>query len=183
MLRPTRENWVVLGIAGAMLLTATTLVYLRQGRELDQLRTQILERQTALESSAAQVAVVPNLIRQVQAMKDRYQDFDRKLPRTQELGAFLRQIDASLSENGLSSLSIEPGKPSREEYFNALPVIMKLRGSYLSLAGLLDSMERMERLSRVQRIVITKDGKGDDLNIEMQINVYFTQSGRGLLWS
>ena len=53
---------------------------------------------------------------------------------------------------------------------------MKFRSSYMNLAGFLDRVENMERLSRVQKLIINNDDKGDELDVELQMNIYFTES-------
>ncbi|RPI59734.1 MAG: hypothetical protein EHM48_08425 [Planctomycetaceae bacterium] len=172
---PTRDELIMLGLAGVVLVGVTLVVFVRQGRQLDDLKGQIASRQAALETDAQQVAVVPTLIRQVQDMKNRYSDFDNKMPKRHELHAFLKQVSTSLSDAGLSNQSIEPGNPTREEHFNTLPIIMRFKGNFLALAGFLDDLQKTERLSRVQSIKIASDEKGE-LNILLQMNIYFTES-------
>ena len=53
---------------------------------------------------------------------------------------------------------------------------MRFRGSYLSLVDLLQRIDKMERLTRVQRLKITREKQGDSLDIELQMNIYFTES-------
>lgn len=173
---PTRDNLIVLGLAAAMLTVAVVVIYRPQTQRLEQLQTQITSQKLALEEATQKVAVVPEMTRQVQAMKDRYQDFDRKLPKQQELHEFLRQISNNVDSSQLVNQSIEPGNPTRQEFFNTLPMIMKFQGRYLALTNFLEHLDTMERLSRVQKMILTSDGKSNDLNIELQMNIYFTES-------
>jgi Tfp pilus assembly protein PilO len=178
MARMTRDCWIVLGLVGVLVGGTVALVFLPQGRQLDELRTQIAARKTALESDAQKVAIVPEMLRQVQEMKQRYRDFDRKLPKRKELGGFLREISGNLSEERLASQLIEPGNPSREELFNTLPIGMKFHGSYLSLASFLKRLDEMQRLSRVEKLKISCNAKDDSaaLDIEVLLDIYFTES-------
>ena len=109
-------------------------------------------------------------------MKLQYKDFGRRLPKRRELGGFLREISGHLNQGDLSNQLIEPGNPSREELFHTLPIIMRFKGSYLSLAGFLQRIDKMERLTRVQTLKITREKQGDSLDIELQMNIYFTES-------
>jgi Tfp pilus assembly protein PilO len=178
MARMTRDCWIVLGLVGVLVGATVALVFRPQGRQLDELRTQIATRQNVLESDAQKVAVVPEMLRQVQEMKQRYRDFDRKLPKRKELGGFLREISGNLSEERLANQLIEPGNPSREELFNTLPIVMKFRGSYLSLASFLKRLDEMQRLSRVEKLKIDCNAKDDSaaLDIEVLLDIYFTES-------
>ena len=109
-------------------------------------------------------------------MTGRYANFDRRLPKRQELGGFLRQISNDLVLEKLVTQLIDPGNPTREELYHTLPINMQLRGSYLSLASFLEQLERMERLTRVGKLKISSDPQDDKLKIEMQMNIYFTES-------
>lgn len=172
----SRDSLIMLGVTVAMVVAAVMIVYLPQGRKLDQLHAQATTQQLALESEAQKVAVVPEMIRQVQSLESRYGDFGRRLPKQQELHEFLRQVNSSLAESELTDLSIEPDNPTKEEFFHTLPIIMKFRSNYLTLANFLSSMEKMERLSRIHRLVIRNDEKGQNLNVELQMSIFFTES-------
>jgi Tfp pilus assembly protein PilO len=172
----TKDGWVLLGVAVVMLVAATAIVYYPQSSQLQKIRTQIVTEQRALEADAQLAQTVPDLIVQLQALKTRYRDFDRKLPKSQELHEFLRQISGYLGQKELRT-----DGTTREEYFNTLPITLKFKSSYLNLAGFLERVENMERLSRVQKLIINRDDKnksenGDDLDVELQMNIYFTET-------
>jgi Tfp pilus assembly protein PilO len=178
VVRVTLDNWIVLGILIAVIATATILVYLPQGRTLDQIRAQTASNKLALESNSVKAAVVPQLVKQLEAMKRRYRGFDRRMPKRKELAGFLKEISSILAAEDLKILNTEPRSPKQEDLFHTLPIIMKLEGPYLSLAKLLGQIDKMERLTRIQRLSVSKDPKKDtqDLNIELQMNIYFTET-------
>ena len=176
MWRILKESWLVLGLLVGAVTASIMLVYVPQGRKFDSLRAAIASREVELAAKATKAAVVPELLCQVESMKQRYKDFHRRLPQRQELGGFLREISHRLGREDLSNQLIEPGNPAREELFHTLPIIMRFKGSYLSLASLLERIDRMERLTRVQRLKIAGQKKGRDLDIELQMNIYFTES-------
>ena len=179
---------LVVSIAGAMLF-----VYVPQDKELDKLQTQIISRKRDIAKQTERASVVPKLLRETQAMKAQYKNFDRRLPQQKELGGFLREISGHLSREQFSNQVIEPSSPKREPLFNTLPIIMKFKGSYLSLGTFLDQINKMERLTRVQRLTINASmpgegdaggGKKDDehlvnnLDVELQLNIYFITNDR-----
>jgi Tfp pilus assembly protein PilO len=169
-----KESWVVLAILAAMVLGATVVVYLPQGRELEGIKSEIAQTQIDIETDAQQVASVPALVRQIETMRNQYKDFDRKLPKRKDLGEFLRQINGSIASENLTNQLIEPGNPVKEELFHTLPIIMRFKGSYMSMASFLNRIDNMERLTRVQKLVISTGP--DALNFELQMNIYFTES-------
>lgn len=176
MPRITRETWIGLGATAAVAVAAVVFLYLPQERKLDALRSNIASLETQLEHDAQVSAVVPDLVRQVEQMKARYQNFDRRLPQKKELGGFLREISSEVGDRELTDQVIEPGDPQREDLFHTLPIIMKFRGGYPALTGFLSQVEKMERLTRVERLRARYDEKTDELMIELQLNIYFTES-------
>ncbi len=142
----------------------------------------MVTEQMSLDSGHKSCEKLPDLARQVGQMQARYKNMDRRLPKQQELGAFLKEISSDLAEAKLVNQSIEPGSPQREQLYHTLPIVMKFQGSYLSLAAFLKRIQDMERLTRVQTLIIgpnheesrkTTDG---DLSIELHLNIYFTES-------
>jgi len=172
-----RYDLIMLALLGAILTGATVFVYIPQGRQLHRLESQITTEQRNHDEKWQQASVVPNLIRYVNSMKSRYHDFDRRLPKQKELAGFLREISRNLADDKLADQLIEPGKPSRQELFHTLPIIVKFKGSYLALGALLERINKMERLTRVQKLTMVPNRREPGiLDVEMQLNIYFTKS-------
>lgn len=169
------DNWIALGILVAMVSATIFVVYMPQDRKLDELREQIVTQRNKLSEDVKKTAVIPVMVQQIDTMKQRYKGFDRRLPKQRELALFLREISSILASQELSNQLTEPGNPTQEELFHTLPIIMKFRGPYLSLASLLKQIDEMERLTRVQKLSIATDAKGKHLNIELQMNIYFKE--------
>ncbi len=176
MQRLAREGLVMSGVVAAMTAAGLLLGYLPSARKLDRIRQETASRELSLETDGQRALLVPELLRQVELMKGKYKDFDRRLPKRQELGGFLREISESLSKEDLSNQTIEPGKPAQEDLFFTLPIVMKFRGSYLSLARFLERMDGLERLTRVQKLSLAPAGESGALDITVQVNIYFTES-------
>ncbi len=176
MLNIAKDSLIALGVLLVVVAVATFTVYLPQRSNLKQLQAEITSQKAALASDSNESSALPQLVRKVRSMKDRYSGFDRRLPKRKELGGFLREITGCLSLEQLSNELIEPGNPTREELFHTLPIIMKFEGSYLSLAGFLQRIDKMERLTRVKSLNVENKPKEQDLEIELQLNIYFTES-------
>ena len=190
----TKDSMVALGLLLAGVAAAMMFVYVPQDKDLRDLKKKIVTQKREIDRQTDRASVVPKLLRETTAMKARYKNFDRRLPQQKELGGFLREISGHISSDRFSDQIIEPGRPAREPLFNTLPIIMKFKGSYLSLGSFLDQINKMERLTRVQRLTINapmpggesaadggKGGKGkaladNTLDIELQLNIYFSAS-------
>ncbi len=176
MAKIAKDSLIALGILLAAVATATFTIYLPQRSNLKELEAGITTQKAALANDARQSTTLPELVQKVQSLKKRYSGFDRRLPKRKELGGFLREITGCLSLEKLSNELIEPGNPAQEELFHTLPIIMKFEGSYLSLAGFLERIDKMQRLTRVQSLNIESDSKEKTLEIELRLNIYFTES-------
>lgn len=168
----------MLGILAAMVIGFMAVVYIPQRLRLEEIRGKIATEKNQLASDGQKAAVIPEMLRQVQDLKKVYKNFDRRLPKRQELGGFLREISGHMAEEQLSDQLIEPGNPTPEDLFHTLPIIMRFKGSYLSLGSFLKQLETMERLTRVQKLIIDSENKEKEgiLDIELQMNIYFTES-------
>jgi len=171
-----KDTWVMLGCLVTLILTVSVLVYLPQARRMDDLRRRIASEKAMLHSNEQRAGILPDVARRVQEMKTLYQELDRRIPERTELGGFLREISGHLNNEKLSSQLIEPGNPSREELFLTLPIIMRFQGSYLSLAEFLKQIHALQRLARVQKLKISESPGADTLDMELQLNIYFTDT-------
>jgi Tfp pilus assembly protein PilO len=174
----TRDNWMALGVLTALSAAYFLLVYRHQGCVLEEVGTATTERRRQLESDTLKVACVAPMMREIEAMKQRYnKDWDRRLPKRQELAGFLKEIAGNLSQERLSNQITRPGSPSRGPLYNCLPISMQFEGSFLALAGFLRRVDGMTRLTRVEQLTIEpkKDDANQDLSIVLGMNIYFTE--------
>jgi len=171
----TKDNLIVLAVVAAIGLGAIFLVYGPQGKKLEELNLQIASLKTELDDKTRKASIVPDMVKQIHEMKNRYKNFDRRLPKQKELGEFLRQISENLSQQKLANQLIEPGNPMREDIYHTLPITMKFEGSYISLANFLKRLESMERLTRVQKLDIRTAPGQSGVSIEMYMDIYFTE--------
>ena len=192
-MRFTKDSLVAMALLVVGLGAAMVVVYVPQDRTLSSLEAKIVTRKREIDKQTERAAIVPKLLRETQAMKAQYKNFDRRLPQQKELGGFLREISAHLSDEKFSNQVIEPGRPAREPLFHTLPIIMKFRSSYLGLGVFLDQVHKMERLTRVQRLTIAAPAAGETpettdentprgakggLDVELQLNIYFSANER-----
>lgn len=173
MSRSIRKNWVILLVTVVMLTATSAAVFYPQHRELKELNARIDAHREVLDRDLEAAYRLPELIDEVEDMKRRYRNFDRRLPKRQELGEFLREITLNLPAEELISDRIEPGNPKREERFQTMPIRMRLRGRYLSLVKFLQRIEEMERLARVDKLSMEAKSDTEELTIDMRMNIYF----------
>jgi Tfp pilus assembly protein PilO len=173
----SRDSLVVLGVVAAIALTYIFVVYRRQSRTLENVRTQMSQKKRQLEDDTKTAARLPLLSQELEDMKSRYgKDWDRKLPNGKELGGFLREISSNLAQEKLGEQTIQPGNPTKAPLYNCLPITMKFKGDFLALVNFLNRVDNMTRLTRVEQLLIEPGKEGDGLAIEMGMNIYFTEN-------
>ncbi len=179
MRNAAKDSIIMLGILAAIIICAVLFVFIPQAKKLDEIRSQIAAEKTSLEADAQKVRIIPQMLRHIEAMKNRYNErWEKKLPRLKELGGFLREIGQNLEEADLSGKLIESGSPKKEELFHTLPIVMRFQGSFGALSKFLKRLDDMERLARIQKLNITADNKHvpAKLDIQLQMNIYFTDA-------
>ena len=173
----TRESVIMLVVLAGLVIGSYLGVYRPQARATAAVREQIATRKAQLATNSAQAAVVPDMVRKIEALKNRYTDFDSQLPQSKELGTFLKAIAAVQSQSDLAGGRMDTQNPVTGQLYNTMPISMRQTGPYLALTDFLRRVNEMDRLTRVQRLVIQmpRDGNSNELDIELTMNIYFTK--------
>ena len=180
----SRDNMIVTGILTVITITYFAVVYRTQSASADDVSSQRIEIKRHIETDSELASRVSPMTRQIEDMKQRYnnEDWGQRLPERQELAGFLREIASGLSQEKLVNQFIQPGNPSQTPLYNCLPITLRCEGDFLSLARFLKRIDGMTRLVRIERLTIKssddaqhKVSQSGNLQIEMGINIYFTE--------
>ncbi len=176
----SRDNLIVLGILTVISITYFAVVYRTQSVAAEGVSARTAEARRLLEADAVQASRVPPMLRQIEQMKHRYNDkeWGRRLPERQELAGFLREIASGLSLEKLSNQFIQSGNPSQSPLYNCLPITLNFEGDFLALARFLKRIDGLARLTRIEHLVINVGEDPEKLEIEMGMNIYFTEQSR-----
>ena len=172
----SRDNLIALGVLVALTAAYFLVVYRGQSAALAEVRAETAQKTRRLDEDTRRATRLPPMVRQVEAMKQRYnKDWDRRLPQRQELADFLREIASNLAQEQLSNQIIQPGNPTRGPLYNCLPIKMKFEGDFLALTGFLKHMDGVTRLTRVEYLRIDPSVRAGKLSIELGMNIHFTE--------
>jgi Tfp pilus assembly protein PilO len=172
----TRNNWVAL-VAFCVLSGAYVIfVHVPLTSRLNDLRAEVSRTEAKIAEDKVSADRIEPLRREVDESRRQFKDFDRRLPRQQELGEFLREISNTAQEQHLESQRIQPGSPTRDKLYNRMPIILNFNGSFTDVVGFLEGLGKLTRLTRIERIEMKPTGEGQNLQVEMQVNIYFTES-------
>lgn len=140
------------------------------------LRDEIASRSKMLESNQSRAMNLPILAAEVAKLEAKLQRFNKKLPRTAELGEFVRDMTQASQQCALRKLVHQPGQVKRHELFSEVPISMNFEGDFAGVFAFLRQMEEMQRLTRVKNInVRTKDSKLGSVEVNMAMNIYYSE--------
>lgn len=173
----SRDNLIVMGILTVITITYFAVVYRIQSASANEISSQRIETERHIKTDSELASRVPPMLRQIKTMKRQYNDDDwgQRLPERQELAGFLHEIASGLSQEKLTNQLVQPGNPSQTPLYNCLPITLRCEGDFLSLARFLKRIDGMTRLVRIERLVIESGEDTQKLQIEMGMNIYFTE--------
>jgi Tfp pilus assembly protein PilO len=175
-MRLSRDNLIVLGIVMVIAGTYALVIYRSQSKSLEEARTVRAERLRQIKELEQKAALVPQMEREIEQMRQRFnKEWDRRLPKSDELAGFLRDISANLAQEQLFNQMIQPGNPTRDRLYNRFPIKMKFEGDFLALAGFLQRVDEMTRLTRIDQLVVQPSRNGQGLSMDLGMNIYFTE--------
>ena len=113
-----------------------------QADELDRLQTQAQFRS--------------QFMREVERLKQRLREAEEQLPKAAEVPKLLRDISYEANQSGLRVDRFELKGEQRKGDFAAVPVLMKVGGSYHEIAVFLDRLAKMPRIVNVSNLQMTQ---------------------------
>jgi len=167
----------VLGGSIVLMFLGFYLVGMRpKESQLRQLREQIVQRERELNANQARANNLPVIEMDVEMTRVRLERFDKKLPKQQELGQFIREITQLSNRYNLRKLIVQPGVHQKFDLFAAQPISLNFEGDFLDVFTFLRQTEGMQRLTRVQSISVRcVDSKLGTVEVQLSMNIYFME--------
>lgn len=145
--------------------------------EIDTKKTQLTDLQTQVASAQAIARQVPQLTKAVAELKIQQEEFSRSLPKTQEIGNLLRDLQENLAASGSEILSVNqiPGiAVNLPPGVQAIGIDMSLRSTFDSLFQSLQALEGMQRYSNVDKLTISLQGDPESLDPKLSSTMNMT---------
>jgi hypothetical protein len=98
-------------------------------------------------------------------------DFDRLVPRNQDLGTFLTQLYEQLGAAGMKDISVRNLAPTPLGRSQRLPIEVRGKGTYAQIHDSLVRLESLRRLSSVGKLMIDADADMSG-NVEVQLTLF-----------
>ena len=145
--------------------------------EIDTKKTQLTDLQTQVASAQVIARQVPQLTKAVAELKIQQEEFSRSLPKTQEIGNLLRDLQGNLAASGSEILSVNqtPGiAVNLPPGVQAIGIDMNLRSTFDSLFQSLQALEGMQRYSNVDKLTISLQGDPESLDPKLSSTMNMT---------
>jgi len=134
--------------------------------DVDARNSELSDLKTQVSTAEAIAGQVPQLQKAVADLKLQQDEFSRSLPKTQEIGNLVRDLQGNLASSGAEILSLTqtPGTASALPGVQAIGISMNLRSTFNALYQSLKSLEGMQRYSNVDTLTVSLQGDPDSLN-------------------
>jgi type IV pilus assembly protein PilO len=143
---------------------------------LETLEIQRQSKQRDVDETQNKARTLPILVREVQELEKRVQDYDRQFPRQPQIGEFIRDMTRISQQLSLKNWNYKPAAPRRSEGYYELPIVMSFQGDFVNVMSFLRQVEEMPRLTRVKRLALRgRDPRAGTVEVEMSMNIYFSE--------
>lgn len=148
------------------------------GRQLDDLRRQLLQQQARLARTKALVSKVEQARREGDGFLGRY-----TLPRRTAYSAIVRELDRAAQQAGVrrkeEALVLEPIEGS--DSLSMMTITSGYEGAYPNLTKLVNLLDRSSRFLIIETMTAAPQQSGALLNVTMKLNAFVKEQPGGAL--
>lgn len=150
-----------------------------------QLQGSLDKVQKELNDVRAVAANKPKLEQQIRTLEAEIAKASAKLPPEKEIPALLTQINTLGQQSGLEFLSFKPATAIRKDFYNEVPVQLRVQGGYHGLGAFFDKLSKMPRIVTVGDIrIITspkkpEEGSGATILADFNAVTYTFEGAKG----
>ncbi len=167
---------ILAGSAGFFVLVARP-----QAARARELRQTVENERASMAARYQSLQAISALEKQVADISARTADFEQRLPDQNRLGNFLEDLARVAQKHNLYSDAIQPGEAVRMADAYALPITVKVRGSFSGVHGLLRDIEQMPRLTRIDQFSsIADEEHPGQVTVEMILKVFYRTPEQGV---
>jgi Tfp pilus assembly protein PilO len=108
----------------------------------------------------------------------RIADVQRRVPRSADAGAFLKEVTKIANAEQLAIKDFQPGKPTSQNGYAEMQVTLKGEGSFASICTFLDRLNKLKRLSKVKDLTLSASDRTSDYPMTATLIIYFSLQGK-----
>jgi Tfp pilus assembly protein PilO len=169
-----RAHWSLSIIMGGLLVAFVVFGWRPAWQRQRQLRAEIETASRMLSQNQTRTASMTILQGEVLRLKRNVEKFDKRLPRTAELGEFIRDLTGNAG--GLRKLVTTPGQKRNVELYTEIPISLSFEGDFGTVFTFLRQVELMPRLVRLKSVnVRTRDPRQGVVDVNLALNIYYSE--------
>jgi Tfp pilus assembly protein PilO len=174
--RLRKDQWLTLAIVAVGVTTFVLVFYLPQVRQLGQLQQEFDQTGQSLHNDRARLLELTLKRPQFDRSMAKAVESNRRLPDSQDLGLFLKDISNYAQLCGLEDPTFQPQKARQAGSCWEMPVQMRFSGNFAELFRFLRQARIMPRVTRVSTMNVLNDsGLAGKVKIDLVMNVFFTR--------
>ena len=140
------------------------------------LKGEIANHSQLLDENQTKARRLPMLAFEVDRLRNKLEKFNKRLPKTAELGEFIRDLTQVSQQCAIRKLVHQPGTVRRLDLYGEIPITMNFEGDFQNVFSFILKLEDMQRLTRVRNLTVrAKDGKLGQVDVSMAMNIYFSE--------
>lgn len=171
-----RAQWTMTSIMVLLMALYFFFGYWPTNRRLNAMAEEMATKSKQLAINQSRASNLSNLAWEVDRLRLKLDRNNKKLPKTAEIGEFLREMTTAAQQLGIQKLNNQPGTVKRQELFGEIPITMSFEGAFTDVFRFIRELEGMSRLTRVKTLAVrSKNGKSGVVDVNMAMNIYFSE--------
>ncbi len=172
-----QQMWLYI-IAGLFICDFVACGYLPSRQRLTVLGRAGAQQRKTIATAAAQSMELPGLEQRVRDMRKAAESFEVRVPADRALGTFLQQIAAIMRDCGLGEQVVLPGKESKTEDLNCIPLHLACKGTLTDVFRFFAKLQSLDRLVRIEKVALDNDaGLTGQVSLQVEAAI-FEQSAK-----
>ena len=147
----------ILFLAGIIIVLLVLLVYLftiPQYNKYKDLQDKVEKLKSELEEQKKITSVLPKFRKESQELEQKFTAALKELPEKKEIPLLLMNISQLAQESGLQITLFQPQKEVLMDFYEEIPVKIKLYGGYHELAAFFDKVANLSRIVNIKDLTI-----------------------------
>ena len=164
---PTQKKILILaGIIGILAFLYFYLLYFPQYKKYTELQSEVQKLSSDFEEQKKIASTLPKFKREAQELEQLFNAALKELPDKKEIPSLLMNISQMAQESGLQITLFQPQKENVMDFYEEIPVKIKLSGGYHELALFFDKVANLSRIVNIKDLAISEANiYGDKVNL------------------
>jgi type IV pilus assembly protein PilO len=164
---PTQKKMLILaGIIGILAFLYFYLLYFPQYKKYTELQSEVQKLSSDLEEQKKVAATLPKFKKEAQELEQMFTTALKELPDKKEIPSLLMNISQMAQESGLQITLFQPQKENVMNFYEEIPVKIKLSGGYHEFALFFDKVANLSRIVNIKDLAISEANiYGDKVNL------------------